>query len=57
MVRKWVVKLVEMNRGQQVGLVMTVLGVLGTACWREKGVDTMQELASTILKQIGRFTI
>ena len=31
LVRKWVVELVEMNKGQQVGLVMTGLGVLGTA--------------------------
>ena len=59
LVRKRLVKVDQMERSQLVGLVRTVLGVRNglVESERQEGVEAMQEMASTILKQMGRSTV
>ena len=58
-IRKRVVMVEQMDRSQLVGLVRTVLRVRNCLVERERqeGVDTMLEMASTILKSMGRSSI
>ena len=57
--KKRVAKVERMDRSQLVGLVKTVLDVRGYLMEKEyqEGVQTMQEMAKTILKQMGRSSI
>ena len=57
--KKRMAKLEQMERSQLVGLVRTVLGVRNCLVEKEdqEGVDTIQEVARTILKQMGRSSI
>ena len=57
--KKRVAKVERMDRSQLVGLVKTVLDVRGCLMEKEyqEGVETMQEMAKTILKQMGRSSI
>jgi hypothetical protein len=57
--KKRMMEVDQMERSQLVGLVRTVLGVRNWLVEKEgqEGVETMQEMARTILKQMGRPTI
>ena len=59
LLKKIVLKVEQMERSQLVGLVRTVLGVRNCLVEKEyhQGVETMQEIARTILKQMGRASI